>query len=325
MRPRVVGPLANGKADVDGGFFLCTDGNYLVGTCVALWSLLRHTQGIRTKWPVTLICHSAASALAAELCGQMGQAAGVPIRVVPADAMMTMTTLRIRWGVFTSHAGLSEAAYYRLFGARWLAESEQSGRAIYLDADTLPGAGIDQLFSIDLDGMALAARTDAPQFDIRAAAARLGKELDTYFNSGVMVIDLGHPGTLPALERSIEFAEHHQDALTFFDQSALNVGFTDLRAPIPDRFNHLTSFYSPEMSLSTNAAWDHDEAHPVVRHFIGPPKPWDPAYPGDNNRPWLVEFASLRQVLDPEQLRRLLALAFTPGTRTAPSPPTEPG
>ena len=110
---------------------MCTDGNYLVGTCVALWSLLRHTQGIRTKWPVTLICHSAASALAAELCGQMGQAAGVPIRVVPADAMMTMTTLRIRWGVFTSHAGLSEAAYYRLFGAGgWPRANRVAGRSI---------------------------------------------------------------------------------------------------------------------------------------------------------------------------------------------------
>jgi lipopolysaccharide biosynthesis glycosyltransferase len=307
-------PVAEGTLVVDGGFYLCTDANYLVGTCVALWSLLRHTQGIRTKWPITVVCHPAASALASTLCGQMERAAGVPIRVVPADTMMTGTALRTRWGVFTSHPGLTEATYYRVFGAQWLAERKESGRAIYLDADTVPGAGIEQLFSVELDGMALAARSDAPLTGVRQAAARLGKDLDSYFNAGVMIIDLGHVGTRPALERSIEFAEHHQDTITFFDQCALNVGFADLRASIPDRFNHLISSGAP---LAADAIGEHD-AQPVVRHFIGPPKPWDPSYAGGGNRPWLVAFTALRQVLTSEQLRTLLALAFTPGSRTAP-------
>jgi lipopolysaccharide biosynthesis glycosyltransferase len=286
---------------VEGGVFLCTDRNYLVGTSVAVWALLRHNPGLRTTWPLTVMCAADAVDLAEDIFARLGAASGVPIRVVNVDSLLSDHRFRTNWGIFTAHPGLTEATYYRLFAARWLVDQGMTGRAVYLDADTIPGPGIRRLFESDLHGQPIAARTDAPLPGVRQAAATLGIDLAQYFNAGVMVFDLAHAATHAALTRAIAFAREHPDALTFFDQCALNVGFAGLRAPLPDSFNYLIP---PEPPATRTVG------EPVVRHFIGPPKPWDPMYIGDNCRPWLAELAALGRVLPPEDLGTLLGLPF---------------
>jgi lipopolysaccharide biosynthesis glycosyltransferase len=230
----------------------------------------------------------------------------VAIRVVDVDALVSDHTFRTDWGIFTAHPGLTDATYYRLFAARWLVDQGLTGRAVYLDADTIPGPGVRALFDIDLGGHPIGARADAPLPGVRQAAARLKIDLASYFNAGVMVFDLSHQATGAALSRAIAFAQGHPDELTFFDQCALNVGFAGLRAPLPDSFNELIP---PEPPRRASAP------EPVIRHFIGPPKPWDPMYIGDNCRPWLAELVALRRVLPPGSLRGLLALPFATDDR----------
>jgi len=97
---------------VDGGFFLCTDRNYLVGAAVTVWALLRHNPGLRTTWPVTVMCSADAVALAKELFGHLSAASGRPIRVVDVDSLLSDHEFRTNWGIFTAHPGLTTATYY---------------------------------------------------------------------------------------------------------------------------------------------------------------------------------------------------------------------
>jgi lipopolysaccharide biosynthesis glycosyltransferase len=295
---------------VEAGVFFCTDRKYFVGTCVALWSLLRQNRELRTAWPITVVCGSDILASASEFLDPMSVVAGVDIRILDGATLVpTIDHLRTSWGIFSSSKGLSEAAYYRIFTAQWLLDQGVTGRALYLDSDTLPGPGITRLLQSELQGRPLGARTEMPLINIQRAAEQLGIGVESYFNSGVLLFDLGHHALPGALSAAITFAERYPELLTFVDQCALNVGFAGLRAPLSNECNYFTRAADTEI----------DQTHrPIVRHYLQSPKPWDPGYESANGVTWRDGFSSLSQVLTPEQRRFLLSLPFTARSRTAP-------
>jgi lipopolysaccharide biosynthesis glycosyltransferase len=139
----------------------------------------------------------------------------------------------------------------------------------------------------------------------------VGVEPTEYFNSGVLVFDLDHRDVGEALDRSVVFADQQPDRITFFDQCALNVGFAGRWTPLPSLFNF---YVPPDLPSIKYPKPGPDE--PVVRHYVQPPKPWDPAYEGENNRAWRIGLASLKEVLDGDELRLLLRMAIRTGSRT---------
>jgi lipopolysaccharide biosynthesis glycosyltransferase/tetratricopeptide (TPR) repeat protein len=293
---------------VDGGIYFCTDRNYFVGTCVAVWSLLNENRELRTSWPLTVVCGDDVVELADSVLASMAGALEVEVRVIPARLLIpAMDRFRTSWGVFSASKGLSDAAYFRIFTAQWLLEQGVQGRALYLDSDTLPGPSISRLLAFELAGNPLGARTEAPLTTIERAADKLGITIGNYFNSGVLLFDLEHASLPAALRRSVAFAQEHPELLTFVDQCALNVGFAGLRTRLPDECNHFTR--SDELEVDAERA-------PIVRHYLQSPKPWDPAYRGVNGDTWRRGFADLLQVLSPDMLRTLLALPFRASTHT---------
>jgi lipopolysaccharide biosynthesis glycosyltransferase len=142
-------------------------------------------------------------------------------------------------------------------------------RAIYLDADLLLLASVSSLFGISLHGRALAG---VPDVDESSALAKqkLGAPPDmTYFNSGLLVMDMDRFRSQKIGERALAFALANPDRLMLVDQCALNGAVNDEFQPIGRQWNFL-------------AAWDFpvDWSPPRVVHFAGIKPLDDPTVPG---------------------------------------------
>jgi lipopolysaccharide biosynthesis glycosyltransferase len=294
--------LSYQRDEVDGNIYFCSDMNYLVGTSVALFSLLKNNFSIREKCTLSVICGDEALDLATDICGRIGGAFSVPIRIIAASKLLGPASgFKSEWGLFSGGHGLSDAAYYRIFAAKQLLAEGARGRALYIDSDTCVGRGIDHVLAFDLKGQPIGARPEHSLPEIARAATRLGIEPTKYFNSGVLLFDLDHHGLPAALDHAVEIAINQKELLTYVDQCALNLAFDGRNTVLPDTFNWLLREATPLETIPPD---------PIILHFLARPKPWDPMYATVHCMRWVQEFLQLAQLLPPELCKHLLASQF---------------
>jgi len=172
-----------------------------------------------------------------------------------------------------SRGRLSAAAYYRLFIGELLPDSYK--RALYLDCDIAVDPGFAGIFSIDMQGAAIAAAVDGGDIlrrDGKHAIAwqkhlrDIGLASDApYFNSGVLLIDLDAWRSVGVVDEACAFLADLGDRATCMDQDTLNYVFRGRWFPLPQRYN----FQTPFMALCLE-----EVAKPLIWHYSGDLKPW---------------------------------------------------
>jgi lipopolysaccharide biosynthesis glycosyltransferase len=189
----------------------------------------------------------------------------------------------------------SAAIYYRLCLPLLLRDVS---RVIYLDADTIVLRDLGALYDMALEGMAVAAMPDYALYYFELfSLVPVGKGrkpviiymrevlgLDyhgpnSYFNSGVMVLNLDIWRARDIARRCIEYVRH-AGYLQWPDQDALNVVCDHKFVPLDARWNAFArwcegeSRFGPLQSLAAlQRQWMHD---PWIVHFSGGGKPWQP-------------------------------------------------
>ena len=133
---------------------------------------------------------------------------------------------------------------------------------------------LPELFALDLEGRAVAAVRDIPQWTRPARHIRglsdFGLPATKYLNSGVLLIDTVAWCRSKLLDRCLDFARSHPQAMREHDQQLLNCvlqgDWTEL-SPIWNWQRPVSMPYS-EVMLPI-----------AIAHFIGPRKPWnDPGH-----------------------------------------------
>ena len=108
------------------------------------------------------------------------------------------------------------AAYVRLDLPSLL---PNENKVLYLDADLIVKKDLSELWNTDLCGYALAA-VENPFFDRQNSLKMKGNS--SYFNSGVMLLDLNYFRKHQIGGRAYCFLENHKKEVVFHDQDALN-------------------------------------------------------------------------------------------------------
>jgi lipopolysaccharide biosynthesis glycosyltransferase/Flp pilus assembly protein TadD len=283
--------------------YFCADAKYILGAAVSLFSLLRHNPGSARDSDFIVYCPAGMLDFASTIFSVIAAAMRATIEIRSSATLFDENlAFRTKWGSFTLGRGLSVAAYYRIFAAIQLLKERRSRRALYIDADTCVGPGIDALLRFDLDGRPVAVRREDPLGPgVMRASMKLGIPRGEYFNSGVLLFDLSHPGLEAALNHSIDFALNKQHLLTMVDQCALNVAFQNQVTSLPPEFNF---FVRDDDSIVIPAQT------PVVTHFTAHPKPWDPSYQTRHCLRWCDEFEALGAVLSPGHMKQLFSYSF---------------
>lgn len=142
-----------------------------------------------------------------------------------------------------------------------------TGRAIYLDCDTLVLAPIERLLTWDLEGKTIGAVSDPVRMvnmlgrDIRHKMG-IFESTDAYFNSGVLLIDVERLAAARVPARIEEFRRTGILEKLYFDQDMLNLIFRGDWVELPWRFNVM----DPRVA--------HQSMHPYILHYTGRARPW---------------------------------------------------
>lgn len=163
-------------------------------------------------------------------------------------------------------SAITRTAYARLALGTML--PEHVSRCIYLDCDLVVQRDIADLWDTDLHSFVLGAVDNGLWDDPRAYQRRLGLAHPSYFNSGVLLVDVDRWRAERVGTRALEFAQKAGDLLILHDQDALNGALDGAWQPLDEGWN----LWVVHPSLH----WDSD----AVFHFMGCPKPWHADYTG---------------------------------------------
>lgn len=164
-------------------------------------------------------------------------------------------------------SGLTIAAYYRIFFARLV--SAQLSKLLYIDIDTLVVGDLRSLFQIDLRGFAIGAVKDI-EMHVRTD---LGiPDSDSYFNSGVLLIDLQQWRTQQITERACEVIAKHSDKIKqWADQDVLNMVFNGQWHRLDCRYNMMKGYVPEALPKKHYKEFLSDK---VIIHYNGQLKAW---------------------------------------------------
>ena len=159
------------------------------------------------------------------------------------------------------NAILSYAAFFRYF----IADEVQEDRVLYLDSDTIVNANLDDLFTLDLQGYAIAAVQD---FNHEGWL--------TTFNSGVMLIDAKKWREKNSTQSLLELtAQHHEHV--YGDQGVLNMYFGDQWLHLDKEYNFMVGL-DQFLHLKGNTDWYQSNYYgnhePKIIHYTAEHKPW---------------------------------------------------
>jgi lipopolysaccharide biosynthesis glycosyltransferase len=181
-----------------------------------------------------------------------------------------------------------KATWYRIFLPELCPDVE---RTLYLDSDLLVVDDLTPLWELDLGESYVAAVTNIlePQYEHRPA--ELGLRPRSYFNAGVVMMNLDQMRRDDRGPALLEFGVRNAEKLLWRDQDALNVVLGERRIELHPRWNCMNIFFWLPRSEEVFGRERLEEARldPAIRHFEGPAenKPWHLNCTGSYRRDYL--------------------------------------
>jgi lipopolysaccharide biosynthesis glycosyltransferase len=180
---------------------------------------------------------------------------------------------------FARRNHLTRAVLFRL-GLEKMAPKDCQ-RVIYLDSDLIVLRDLRDLWTVDLGSHPIGAVIDG-YVDSSAFARQWGlADQFSYFNSGVLLIDLAKVRDERLFSAAIALVAKHERDLPYGDQDALNLTFWGRWHPLNVMWN-VQRHMVPELGYELSAEKQLNGQRPAIVHFMGEHKPWLP----ENWHPW---------------------------------------
>ena len=154
-----------------------------------------------------------------------------------------------------THAYLSLPAYYRLKAASLLPDVD---RIIYFDCDIVVNSSLEELFNMDLEGLAIGGVSDIK--------LQMRRRNPGYVNSGMLVMDLDCIRKNNIEQVFLNWTRENFDMITNGDQQIINSALVGKIKLLPSRWNVQTSNFTNRSSY---------EVKPNIIHYVGRQKPWE--------------------------------------------------
>ena len=243
----------------------CIDTSYWQYLGITLSSLLRANPADQFRVFIIATANPPADE-ATKLASVIQNAGNATLQIIPVADHPLLQNLPL-------NEHLTVAAYYRLLMAEYLPADVD--RLLYFDSDLLiRSPRIRQLYESDL-GNNYAGAVMEP-YSARTREPIGFGPADFYFNSGVMLIDLGRWRADDLTSSMLAFAAENSARLPGHDQDILNCVLRNRVLDLGLRWNWQAVFprWQPaELGLSP-AEFEHCKHHAEIIHFTGYLKPW---------------------------------------------------
>jgi lipopolysaccharide biosynthesis glycosyltransferase len=242
--------------------FAC-DSAYAMPLATTLRSMV---ESDRAGWPhdVNVLCDGFSDATRGRVLASLPEGSA-SIRWIPVD--------------LRQYADLSAEKYpSKMVCARLLIPRifpESVSRVLYLDADLLILDSLEPLWEVALDGAVVGAVLDGLDTQIREGRPNVEAlpRVRSYFNSGVLLINLDRWRQERVSEKAEEYLGRHPDS-PFPDQDALNVACDGLWKRLDERWNLQVMQYTGRELRETAISALPPERRPAIVHFVTSLKPW---------------------------------------------------
>lgn len=170
------------------------------------------------------------------------------------------------------------AAYYRILAPAILPEGVD--RILYLDCDIIVNGNLCDFYNQNLDGVSCAVVTDPIAFG-SAEYERLGYDRKlSYFNSGVMLMNLNYWRQHKVMEQCFDFIKKSPEKVLWHDQDALNFVLRESKIEVGITYNFQSQFLykqaiwgelTPALKGEINKVLS---TEPIIIHYSNSDKPW---------------------------------------------------
>lgn len=153
-------------------------------------------------------------------------------------------------------------------------------RVLYLDADTLVSENIEELFSLDMTGKAIAGTVDFQSKD-KSTYQRCGYEAEKeYVCAGVMMMNLDYWREHDIANKIIDWGRDYNDRIQYPDQDAINYICRDMKLLLPLKYDIIDGFFQDDYYFQ-NYPQELRECieSPAIIHYAG-------------QVPWVVEISN---------------------------------
>jgi len=155
--------------------------------------------------------------------------------------------------------------------------SKDIKKLLYMDCDTIILGNLNELYSIDMGNYALAVSEDRNGDDI-IERNRIEIFDGTYFNSGVMLMNLDYWRENKCFSTLISFIKNNPKKCKWPDQDALNVLYHNKSIILSPKYNFLISFFDSFETIRLHkkkwAKIIEASKEIVILHYATKEKPW---------------------------------------------------
>lgn len=180
------------------------------------------------------------------------------------------------------HMGyITKGTYLRFFIESTLPANIK--KVLYLDVDTIVCENLTELWNEDIDGYAVAATKDVECDDICRYNRLNYDNIDSYFNAGVLLINLSYWREKQISKKSLNFLTEYPQKCLFHDQDALNFTLHGKVKFISHKYNVMYAFFKQNyenllLKKEYLRSIRKDLLNPVIIHYAGKLKPWHYEY-----------------------------------------------
>lgn len=170
-------------------------------------------------------------------------------------------------------------------------------KVLYLDCDTMVNGSLTELFSIDLADNYVAAVKDV--WDVKKHLKRLNMKSDSYFNSGMLLMNCEKFRQDKIVEKIREYSLKYKKIIKFCDQDTLNKIIDTKKINLPQKYNFMDTWwrnYYIEYEGEDLRNYNEAKENPIIVHLTGP-KPDVKACKNIMTEKWW-SYARLTDVLD---------------------------
>lgn len=186
------------------------------------------------------------------------------------------------------------AAYYRLDLPQMLPELS---RLLYIDCDMVCDDSLLELWQTNLQGKVIGAVEDAGYVQ-RLSEMRIQCRDQTYFNSGLLLIDMDAWREQDITAKAQLFIKQHGDLLLYHDQDVLNAVLADNWCYLHPRYNAQSRLVRREQvhpDLYREKLAEEARQQPAIIHYSGRSKPW--ITQGARPHPWRCVYQNYAALL----------------------------
>lgn len=246
---------------------VCLDKDYVMPTGVMMYSACVNNQDVDIDFHV-LVDESVTETDQKDLKDSVSKFQGKSVLFYPVKSMKTFS-----FPLITKR--LTQAAYYRLFLSEILPLS--LNKVLYLDGDTIVRHSLLPLWNTALTNYAVGVIMDVSDGDIRIYNRLKYPYTKGYFNSGVLLINLGYWRDNKIVENFVDYIKNYPERIMQEDQDVLNAVLQDKKFILPVKYNLQTAFLR---MVSMFDYWKYEKevkgaiTDPTIVHFTEKDKPW---------------------------------------------------